>query len=127
MLTLVHTSFSIQYLCDQVKCSNTLDDKLYQAKKHSVHSSGGNEDFIAGEGGLSVGRNCYKTLSVLVYDVNSVSSMKLLMQNLKLDEIKEYSNQLSKLDSELSSLINTSKYDLAPSWPTGRDTCYLFL
>ena len=66
-----------------------------------------------------VRQNCYKTFC-LVYDVKSVSNMKLLMQNLKLDEIKQYSNQLSKLDSELSSLINTSKYDLAPSWPTGK-------
>ena len=33
----------------QVKCSNTLEEnsKLYQARKHSTHSSG-NEDFIAG-------------------------------------------------------------------------------
>ena len=33
----------------QVKCSNTLEEnsKLYQARKHSTHSTG-NEDFIAG-------------------------------------------------------------------------------
>ena len=105
----------------QVKCSNTLEEnsKLYQARKHSTHSSG-NEDFIAGNK-TDFHKYFLCKHSVLVYDVNSMSSMKLLMQNLKLDEIKHYSNQLSKLDSELSSLINTSKYDLAPSWPTG--TC----
>ena len=41
------------------------------------------------------------------------------MQNLKLNEINLYNNQLSKLETDLYNLINTSKYDLSTSWPTG--------
>ena len=57
--------------------------------------------------------------SLSVYGINSVSSMKMMMQNVKLEEIKHYDDQLSKLEDELYSLINTSKYDLPTSWPLG--------
>ena len=39
--------------------------------------------------------------SLSVYGINSVSSMKMMMQNVKLEEIKHYDDQLSKLEDEL--------------------------
>ena len=56
---------------------------------------------------------------LIVHGVSSKSNMKLLMQNLKLDEVKKFNNQLSKLETELYNLIDTSKYDLSSDWPTG--------
>ena len=51
--------------------------------------------------------------------------MKMLMQNLKLTEIKLYKEEQSKLEEQLSSLINTSKYDLSSSWPLGESSILL--
>ena len=48
--------------------------------------------------------------------------MKMLMQNVKLTEIKLYKEEQSKLEEQLSSLINTSKYDLSSSWPLGESS-----
>ena len=62
--------------------------------------------------------------SLSVYGINSVSNMKMMMQNVKLEEIKHYDDQLSKLEDELYSLINTSKYDLPTSWPLGDNEAF---
>ena len=58
-------------------------------------------------------------VTLAVHGISTVTSMKKMMQNLKLNEINLYNNQLSKLETDLYNLINTSKYDLSTSWPTG--------
>ena len=50
--------------------------------------------------------------------------MKMMMKNIKLDEMKYFDSELSKLEEELESLINTSKYDIASGWPLGRLIIY---
>ena len=45
--------------------------------------------------------------------------MKMLMQNIKLTEMRHYKNEQAKIEAEIQSLINTSKYDLTVSWPLG--------
>ena len=46
--------------------------------------------------------------------------MKMIMKNVKLDEMKYLDSELSKLEEELESLITTSKYDMSAGWPLGR-------
>ena len=55
-----------------------------------------------------------------VYNIPSELNMKMMMKNIKLDEMKYYDSELSNLEEELESLINTSKYDIAPGWPLGK-------
>ena len=54
-----------------------------------------------------------------VYNVPSELNMKMMMKNIKLDEMKYFDSELSNLEEELEALINTSKYDLASGWPLG--------
>jgi len=85
----------------KVKCTSyTLGSDLYQTQQYSPQLT--NFDDV-----------------ITVHGVSSKSNMKLLMQNLKLDEVKKFNNQLSKLETELYNLIDTSKYDLSSDWPTG--------
>jgi len=85
----------------KVKCSSySLGGNIYQTKQHSPQLTSFDD-------------------VITVHGVSSKSNMKLLMQNLKLDEVKQFNNQLVKLETELYDLINTSKYDLSSDWPTG--------
>ena len=64
-----------------------------------------------------------------VYNIPSELNMKMMMKNIKLDEMKYYDSELSNLEEELESLINTSKYDIAPGWPLGKfkRNCYIVM
>ena len=59
-----------------------------------------------------------------VYNIPSELNMKMMMKNIKLDEMKYFDSELSNLEEELESLINTSKYDIASGWPLGRLIIY---
>jgi len=54
-----------------------------------------------------------------VSNIPSELNMKMMMKNIKLDEMKYFDGELSKLEEDLESLINTSKYDIASGWPLG--------
>ena len=55
-----------------------------------------------------------------VYNIPTELNMKMIMKNVKLDEMKYLDSELSKLEEELESLITTSKYDMSAGWPLGR-------
>ena len=54
-----------------------------------------------------------------VYDLKSEEHMRLLLHTLNANVVTELTEDIEKLEEELSVLINTSKYDLSPAWPLG--------
>ena len=85
----------------QVKCGNSEGSVPYSSVQYKPELSG------------------YQA-AMSVSNIPSELNMKMMMKNIKLDEMKYFDGELSKLEEDLDALINTSKYDIAPGWPLGR-------
>jgi len=83
----------------KAKCQDTFDNLPYSAVKYSQLSSF--------EGVVSV------------YDLKSEENLKMLLHSLNLNEARLFTEDIDKLEEDISALINTSKYDLTPTWPLG--------
>lgn len=84
----------------KAKCQDTFDNFPYSAIKYSSQ--------------LSSFENV-----ISVYDLKSEENMKTLLHSLNVNEAKLINEDITKLEEELSVLINTSKYHLSPIWPLG--------
>ena len=85
----------------QVKCGNSEGSVPYSSVQYKPELSG------------------YQA-AMSVSNIPSELNMKMMMKNIKLDEMKYFDAELSKLEEDRESLINTSKYDIASGWPLGR-------
>ena len=43
----------------------------------------------------------------------------MLLHSLNLNEARLFTEDIDKLEEDIGALINTSKYDLTPTWPLG--------